>query len=252
MEERTAQWCTLNNIDQIVGGPAVWECVSNIITSWLSKEIQASISSQIVEQVVGIVGDALDVAKCTTLAGRQELLVRVMSSVRNVIDASISAITDCNVCYAVGLVRRHMKVTQGAIKDSIIHTVDNLFPDELPIGLRIPKARNSRFRQLPWLAARPESAFCLWRTPREIQNCSSIKHRELQKYLSRRIHAHSRDVKVLGAESIKVETSIREAMSRVWLAGSREIEGLNMHRDKKELENGRILLLPTPEEEEAS
>ncbi|KAH7327580.1 hypothetical protein B0J17DRAFT_709984 [Rhizoctonia solani] len=125
-------------------------------------------------------------------------------------------LTECNVRYAVVQVRERMKVTRSAIRDFIVHTVDNLFPDELPIELRIPTAQNSRLRQLLWLA-RPESAFCLWRTSREIQNCDSVKHQELQRYLSSRINACSQDVRILGVGSQEVETTIREAMGRIWL-----------------------------------
>ncbi|CAE6477972.1 unnamed protein product [Rhizoctonia solani] len=244
MHEWTAQWCTYTNTDQIVGGRATWELISDIIVGWISRNIQDSASSRTTELVGGIVGDILGVSMSSPLPPHLSTLAPVMTSIREVIDTSVVVITECNVRYAVSQVRNRMNVTRTAIQDSIIHAVDNLFPDELPIGLRIPKAQNSRLRRLLWLA-RPESAFCLWRTPREIQECDSVKHRELQKYLSRRIHAHSRDVRILGVGSYEVETSIRNAMSRIWLASSKEIEGLGLDacRDESAFENGRIKIL---------
>ncbi|CAE6434177.1 unnamed protein product [Rhizoctonia solani] len=250
MDEWTTQWCTPDDTDRIVGGRAIWELVSNVIINWISRGVQSSASLQIAGLVDGLIADILGEATTLTLATHPAIAASRMLSIRDVINASILVITECNVRYAVNQVRKCMKVARAAIQDSIIHTVENLFPDELPIGLRIPKPQNFRLRQLIWLA-RPESAFCLWRTPSEVQNCDAVKHRELQRYLSGRIRAHSQDARVLGVESREVEARIRKAMSRIWLGVSEAIEGLdaNLHKDTTEI--GLIKLL-SPEEKPGS
>ncbi|CAE6460437.1 unnamed protein product [Rhizoctonia solani] len=148
IHEWSAQWCTHDKIDQIVGGQTIWELVSNAVSGWISRDIQSSASSQIAELVGGVVGDILDVSMCSTLAPNQVALPPMTSSIREVINGSIVAITECNVRYAMSHVRNHMEVTRTAIEGAIVHLVDDLFPDELPIGLRIPKAQNSRVSQL--------------------------------------------------------------------------------------------------------
>lgn len=230
MGDQTRQWCTPDNTDHIVGGQIMWDFASNLIKNWIGTDIQKSASSQIAEHIGRIVGDTLGAASHQTGALNQAIDTPMISSIRNIVDASIEEITDYSVCHALGRVRQHVKVTHTAILDSISHAVDNLFPDELPIGLRIPKTQSFRLRQLLWLA-RPKSALCLWRTSWGIQNCELVKHQALQKYLSRRIYAHSRDVRLLEERSSgeRVQMTIREAMSRVWVAVSVEIGGPRAH-----------------------
>ncbi|KAG9101567.1 hypothetical protein FS749_005796 [Ceratobasidium sp. UAMH 11750] len=127
-----------------LGGEAGWKLCADLITSALCQSTESSSSSAITQQVDRIVERILLQRNPQYASRWEEARPTTKPLIREIVAAAILEVTQSIVQGAVLQLKERTNIADFAMNLSLFATIRDLFPDTLPITLRIPPVSRNK------------------------------------------------------------------------------------------------------------
>ncbi|KAG9081973.1 hypothetical protein FS749_007254 [Ceratobasidium sp. UAMH 11750] len=203
--------------EYFVGGEEGWKLCADLLVLTLSQSIEHSKLSAIARQANRVVERVLLQHNPQYASRLEEVQASTRPAIQKILAAAILQVTQTSVHGCVRHVKKQPHITRNTVVDSTATVMKQLFPNTLPVSLRIPPSkRNNKLRQLIWLF-QPESALYIWKSRYQLQSCENLTHQRLQAYIKTRIRVHSQDVALFRRTSaVEIQDNICGAIDQVW------------------------------------